>query len=584
MAVGDKVAAYFRVMAVMRVFLILACLSAIVETQAQQGIRTGLRSPLDIPLNLSGNFGEFRSNHFHTGLDIKTQGKEGLKVYASQAGAVSRVKVGPYGFGNALYIDHPNGLTTVYAHLQSFSPKIDSLLEAEQYRLQTWEIEWYPEPNTLFVDSSEVIGRSGNSGSSGGPHLHYEIRETATEFPLNPLLWDFEIADHQAPMIKGLYVIPVSDTSEVAGGSQEMYIAAVNTTGKVTLQQKGVIDVSGPIGLGIHTIDVLDGNSNLCGIYSIVMSLDGEEVYKQEMDILDFSANRFLNAHALYPAFKKNKSSVHKTYRLPYNRLPIYKTIRDNGQIELQDDQVHTLAVEVKDVHGNKSSCSINIRRVRRKAQSAQSDLAPRGVKVFKYDSVNTLRTDSCNIYMPEGRLYDDADVWIAPRKGDASLYSMLYEIGDRMTPLQDTYVLKIKTREVAPGKEDKLVIMRYDGSKYISLGGAYKLGWMILDIKEFGVFCVGIDDISPTIKQREFVLPKTGTKAQISFNISDNLSGISRYEAKADGEWVRMHWDPKRAFLWYDASDGKITAHTKRFELKVWDERGNVREWTNAP
>ena len=571
-------------MAVMRVFLILACLSAIVETQAQQGIRTGLSSPLDIPLNLSGNFGEFRSNHFHTGLDIKTQGKEGLKVYASQRGTVSRVKVGPYGFGNALYIDHPNGLTTVYAHLQSFSPKIDSLLEAEQYRLQTWEIEWYPEPNTLFVDSSEVIGRSGNSGSSGGPHLHYEIRETATEFPLNPLLWDFEIADHQAPMIKGLYVIPVSDSSEVAGGSQEMYIAAVNTTGKVTLQQKGVIDVSGPIGLGIHTIDVLDGNSNLCGIYSIVMSLDGEEVYKQEMDILDFSANRFLNAHALYPAFKKNKSSVHKTYRLPYNRLPIYKTIRDNGQIELQDDQVHTLAVEVKDVHGNKSSCSINIRRVRRKAQSAQSDLAPRGVKVFKYDSVNTLRTDSCNIYMPEGRLYDDADVWIAPRKGDTSLYSMLYEIGDRMTPLQDTYVLKIKTREVAPGKEDKLLIMRYDGSKYISMGGAYKLGWMILDVKEFGVFCVGIDDISPTIKQREFVLPKTGTKAQISFNISDNLSGISRYEAKADGEWVRMHWDPKRAFLWYDASDGKITAHTKRFELKVWDERGNVREWTNAP
>lgn len=564
----------------MRLLILVFLLSAILESRAQQGTRFGFRSPLDIPLNLSGNFGEFRSNHFHTGIDIKTQGKEGLKVYATQAGVVSRIRVGPYGFGNALYIDHPNGMTTVYGHLQSFSPKIDSMLVREQYRQKKWDIDWYPGGVILPVDSAEVIGRSGNSGSSGGPHLHYEIRETATEFPLNPLLWDLPIEDHQAPVVKGLYIIPVTDSSEVNGSKHDLFLESEKTTGKITFKQKSVIDVAGPIGIGVHTIDVLDGNSNLCGIYSIELTLDGEVIYFQEMDRLDFKANRFMNAHALYPAFKKNRSSVHKTYRLPYNRLPIYKTIRNNGQIELSDDKIHLLGVVVKDVHGNESNTSINIRRVRRRAKMIDGEIAPSGVKKFKYDVVNTLRTDSCNIYMPEGRLYDDTDVWIAPRQGGSELYSMLYEIADRRIPVHDTYVLKIKAREVVSGKEEKLVVLRYDGSKYVAIGGEYKLGWMIVEPKEFGVYCIGMDDQSPSIKEREFILPKSGTGAKISFTISDDLSGISGYEAFADGQWVRMQWDPKRALLWYDSSDGIVTSTTKIFELRVWDDRGNVREW----
>jgi hypothetical protein len=297
------------------------------------------------------------------------------------------------------------------------------------------------------------------------------------------------------------------------------------------------------------------------------------------MDELDFSTNRFINAHADYAAFKKEKSSIHRTFRLPYNDLPIYKTIQNDGRIFLTDDDTHSLRFEVYDISGNCSMGSVRIRRVRREERKEMTYKQMES-ELCRYNEVNAVRRDSCIAYIPIGRLYDDAMIHIGERTSEPGYYSNIYEIGDRLIPLQDKITIRIRSKEVEKGKEDKLVLLRETGGKYAAQGGEYKLGWVSAEVKEFGNYVIGFDDIPPSIKKQAFELPGSASKGQIRFTISDNLSGIQRFEAYADGKWVRMQWDPKRSLLWYSMKDGIVTKDTKGFVLRVWDERGNMSEW----
>ncbi len=578
---GTKLALYFRKMG-MKSIIVSGCMLLIgMVGFAQHATYSGYRSPLDIPLNLSGNFGEFRSNHFHSGIDIKTQGREGLSVYAIASGKVSRVKISAYGYGNAIYIDHPDGNTSVYAHLGKLSPKIDAFVKAAQYELESWEVDLYPGPNELLVDSSEVIGWSGNSGSSGGPHLHFEIRQTDTEFPLNPLLWDFDVDDHRAPLLNGIQITPLTDTSAVSGASKKRYFATKNATGKSSLQRTAPIEVYGPIGIGAHTLDLLDNNSNKCGIYEMSLFLDDQLVFEQRIDALDFSTKRFMNAHADYRELKSKKRSIHRSFRLPFNELAIYKTIQNNGEIVLLDEEVHTVLLRVKDVHGNSSETSFKLKKGS-PLSSKNPELLPSGSKLFKYNQVNALRTDSCNVYMPEGRLYENAYVWITQVRGPSDALSGCYEIGDALTPVHEPYVVKIKIGDYPDSLQSKLFIMRYAPNKKRSYnrGGDFKLGWVTTRVKEFGNYYVAIDTTPPRIKLNTWVNSSL-TNKEVIFTISDDLSGIDKYEAYVDGKWIRMAYNYKRARLTYDMKDGVITADSKDFELKVWDERGNMKVYT---
>lgn len=579
---GTAVAFYFCTVRTKQAFLytcvaLLCCLNSF----AQHGTRSGYRSPLDIPLNLSGNFGEFRTNHFHSGLDIKTQGREGLEVHAIAAGKVSRINVSPYGYGNALYIDHPDGHTSVYAHLSKFSPEIEAFLKEAQYELESWEVELYPGPSELMVDSSEVIAWTGNSGSSGGPHLHFEIRQTDTEFPLNPLLWGFEVDDHRAPLLKGIQVTPLSDTSAIFSANAKQYFATTSATGKSKLIKSGPIEVYGPVGIGAHTLDLLDNNSNKCGIYEMSMRLDGELIFEQRIDQLDFATKRFINAHSDYREMKTEKRSIHRAFRLPFNELAIYKTIKADGMITIDDDAVHTVELEVKDVHGNASSVSFELKKGKPEPNTS-SALLPTGAKLFHYHQVNALRTDSCNVYMPEGRLYEDTYVWIEETRGPSFAESACYQVGDFLTPIHEPYILKIRFRDVPEELQSKLFIMRYtpDNGRSYNRGGDAKLGWVTSRVKEFGNYFVAIDTIPPSIRLNSWIRADRGNKT-ISFNIADDLSGIEKYEARVDGKWIRMAYDTRSARLTYDMDDNAIPADAKLFELKVWDERGNEQVYS---
>ena len=254
------------------------------------------RSPLEIPLNLSGNFGELRTNHFHAGIDIKTEQREGLNVVSAGDGFVSRIKVSPVGYGYALYIDHPNGYTTVYGHLQRYAAKIDDYLKTQQYDLESFSVDLYLQPGQLPVAKGELVGLSGNSGGSGGPHLHFEIRETATEKVLNPLLFGLQVKDKIPPSISSVWIVPMSDSSWVNAGRVPIALETKGGGLKTTTLPK----VYGDFGFAVTTIDMLDGNSNRCGIYRIEFFVDDLQVYGQRMDRLDFTTNRAMNERAYY--------------------------------------------------------------------------------------------------------------------------------------------------------------------------------------------------------------------------------------------------------------------------------------------
>lgn len=559
------------------IFFLFAAFATPAMLQAQHASRTGFRPPLDIPLNLSGNFGEFRNNHFHTGLDLKTQGREGLSVFAVTGGCVSRIRVGPYGYGNALYIDHPNGYTSVYAHLSVFSPEIEAYLRKAQYDLESWEVDLYPSPGSLCVDSSAVIAKTGNSGSSGGPHLHFEIRETETEWPVNPLLWDFPVADQRAPLVKGVVIAPRGINAFVEGSQRDQLFPTRASTGEINLLQGKAIEVHGPVGVGIHTIDLLDGNANVCGVYRIDVYVNDTLVYAQQIDRLDFATNRQLNAHADYPRFKRDKMSVHRTFRLPANRLPIYKTIRNNGVIELTQGQIAAIRVEVGDVHGNTTTLRFQLRGG--SPGRSEKSVWPEGTKLFRYDRRNFLQTDSCSVYMPEGVLYDDTPVWVSRvsgRPGRNNTFAVHFEIGNRYEPANDTFLVRLTPRALPEELTDKLLLLHYDPDKqrYSSRGGRFINGAVTAQVKEFGTYTLGLDTVPPVIR------PIRIDRNRLEYKISDDLSGVEEIRAEVNGCWIRMHYDPKRNLIWHDGKqDGVMSAESREVVLRVTDECRNVTE-----
>ena len=267
--------------------------------------------PLKVPLVLSGTFGELRSNHFHSGLDLKTQGKEGLDIHSSAAGYVSRIKISHYGYGKVLYIKHSNGYTTVYAHLQKFSPKIEAYVKAKQYAKESYTIELYPNNEELKVDKDEVVAISGNTGGSSGPHLHYEIRDPQSR-PMNPMLFGMEIEDTKKPIVNTVWLYPLNQEAHINGESAPYKL-------KTTLLEDGTLKTNpvfacGEIGVGVSTYDQQNGAKNKNGIYKINSSVNGTENFELEMKRFSFSETRYLNRLIDYGYFKENKSRITKLF------------------------------------------------------------------------------------------------------------------------------------------------------------------------------------------------------------------------------------------------------------------------------
>ena len=322
-------------------------------------IKHNLYAPLHIPLILSGNFAELRSNHFHTGLDIKTKGSEGYRIYAVDSGFVSRINISHWGYGKAIYVTHPNGYTSVYAHLSRFPDKIEKYLRKKQFENETETITVYPDSSDLLVSKEEIIAYSGNSGSSGGPHLHFEIRETETENAVNPLLFGFDVKDDIRPTVSNIKIYPL-ENGFINGKDIAKVYPTVGTSGEYRLKDNPIIEVDGEIGLGVHTIDKLNGAGNKCGIYTIELFVDGSRVFRQTMEKIDFFTNRYINAHKDYNEYHLKKRSFHKSFVSENNKLELYDGLINKGKLSFEDDTIHQLKYVIKDTYGNTSNCKFS--------------------------------------------------------------------------------------------------------------------------------------------------------------------------------------------------------------------------------
>ncbi|MBM72370.1 MAG: hypothetical protein CL847_06270 [Crocinitomicaceae bacterium] len=529
--------------------------------QAQNTLE--LIAPLDIPLILSGNFGEFRGSHFHTGIDIKTQGVEGFPVLAAADGKVERIKVSPWGYGNTLYIKHSDGSSTVYAHLQSFSPSIQDWVRVRQYKGRVFSIDLSPTVDFEFY-AGDTIGWSGNSGSSGGPHLHFEVRD-AQQHPVNPLHWDLPITDKIPPEVGDLKVIPID-----SNGLEKREIAVDAKAGDTTLVKACEVH------LGVWSIDRLDGASNVCGVYSIDVEVNGEQYFSCTIDTLDFAVNQDMNAHVYFSTWKGGRKSVHRFNKLPGDRLPIYDFLSEKN-LEIMVDSIMKVDVVCKDVNGNSRAKSYIL-----KGDDSLPEYICKGsessrivTKLATPYAVTDLRLEGVDVHIKRGALYDSEYVFLEV------FDSLEFEIGSWDVPLKKAIEVSYKLSAVMP--QDLWVARSVNDKGDVSGAIVCKqeVGRLDFKTKNMGRYKMERDTVPPRLLPKHSGTPVV-KNGDLIFHIDDAVSGVEKIEATMDGQWILLRWNPKKKEAIYKASDAVHEKGSKvKIEVVASDAVGLESKWS---
>ena len=530
--------------------------------------------PLDIPLRLSGTFGELRTNHFHSGIDLKTQQRTGLPVMAAAPGTVVRIKVSPYGFGKALYLQHPNGYTTVYAHLKEFAPVIEEYVRSQQYARQRFDIELFPEPGTFEFESGEVIALSGNSGGSGAPHLHFEVRDTRTEEIINPLLFGFSVSDSRHPDLYDLEVYEFEDEELVATHSRDLIRVS---TGEYALAGDEVIAVAHSPAFGIRTTDRLDGASNRNGVYSIELEIGGRRHYKFLMQRFAFAETRYINSHIDYGQKACCRRSINRLYLEPNNRFSAYVNTSAMSFPELIPDSTYEALIKVSDVAGNQSTLHFKLQYQPRK-EDPQLDKGERlPLSIFRYDQPNFFKKDNIEISLPEGSLYRHIPFFYNREEPCPDCYSFIHVLASEEIPVHRYYTLRIKPDESYDGDPQKLVIMSMKNGEPVDYeGGDWDGSHVVARTRQFGGFAVMADDDPPQAIPLGFSEGQSFGGSELRISIKDKLSGIDSYEVKIDGEWQLFEYDAKNDLITHDLSKSGLSSGEHVIDLLVRDEVGN--------
>jgi hypothetical protein len=562
---------YFKVITFLFVFFTINC-------RAQETIDSvNFRSPLTIPLILSGNFGELRPNHFHTGLDIKTGNVIGKKVVSIEAGYVSRIAYSHYGYGRVLYIDHSNGYTSVYAHLSKFSSKIAKRVTEIERENESETFNVYLDSTDLVLTKGELIGLSGSSGSSYAPHLHFEIRETVSEHPVNPLLFGFKITDNIKPDVKGIKFYPLSNNATVNGVHKELYVKTTRiSSGNYKLITN--IKAHGKIGLGAHATDRLNGAGNVCGVYNLDLYCNNKKIFNHNLKFMDFDVNRYINHHKDYNEYHKQRRNIHKNYIKGNNKLPIYGVKNNNGIIDIRTDSVYKMNYNIKDAYGNTSRLNFNIKGDKAPAVLHKED-TKKCVRYFNYDESNYFDTTNFNVLMAENTLYDDQCITYSVKK-EVTLLSDIHVLNTKNIPVHHYYKLQIKPNKTFDSiKNSKLIIVEINkkGNR-VNRKGEFVDGYVSTRVREYGKYAVSIDTVKPFVRLRtnKKYLNTLKKTSKIEFTISDNLSGINTYKVYIDNKWVLSNYNRRNGRLKVDFKNTSLAKGKHTIKVLVTDERGN--------
>lgn len=550
-------------------------------------------APLRIPLLLSGSFAEMRSNHFHGGLDIKTQGHAGYGVHAAADGWISRIAVSSGGYGNALYVSHPNGYVTVYAHLDRFAAPVAAYIKALQYDQESFEVQSFPSQDQFPVTKGQQIAWSGNSGSSAGPHLHFEVRDGRTSEPVNPALWGFDIPDTTPPRIYRFKVYAKGPASiirlrdKMSGGwrtvgpGEDAFIELIRQGDGIVLQRVDRIEANGPIAFGVQTHDFHEGSNNLLGQFRIDLKVDGQTLFHSELERFSFDQTRYLNAHVDYAERRSSGRWVQRSHVLPGNELPMYESM-NGGILDVEDGRTYALEYTVEDVFGNTAGFSFDVHGIPPGTARLPD---PPEVHVMHHDEPFTWRGSDFTLRAPAGTVYDDIVLEpssTAPPSSSRPVFSNRIRIHHPDEPIHYRYQLSVRADDLPMELRDKATLGMVSSRGNISWAGGSWDGWGVTSsLRTFGEFVITVDTEPPSIRPLNISSGKDMSRSgEIRFRIRDDFSGISGYRGTINGAWVLFEYDAKYALLRHRL-DGTLGPGSHDVRLEVTDNKGNVSNVT---
>lgn len=522
------------------------------------------RSPLNIPLALVANFGEIRPNHWHMGLDIRTQQRENLPVYAAADGYVSRILVEPAGFGQAIYITHPNGFTTLYAHLNAFYPPLQQRIKEEQYKQESWRINLQFSPGEFPVKKGDYIALSGNTGGSAGPHVHFEIRDTKTEKVLNPLLFGFPLADNVPPSVVRLAMYD---------GNRSTYQQSPQLLNLATIRNRVVQVYSTKVRFAVGATDRFTGSNNPNGIYATRVVVDGQVVSGFTLDNIGYNETRYINAQLDYPFAARGGAALQHLSPLPGAREVAYQAPKNEGLIYLTDNLPHNVIIEIEDAYRNTSRIAFEIQYSGSTTQAAavQADaivFAPNERNIFERDDFQLVTTDQT--------LYDTvaATYSAAPSAGGGNVSSLFHFLSAGI-PVHDSVTVRIKpSAEIEDEWKNCVLIKNVSGTRTVVEKAVWQKGWLTASFRQFGSYQAVLDKLPPNINN----LPANVSKAKkISFTPTDNFNVIKSFRAELDGKWLRFSNDKGKT--WVYTFDEQFPPGEHELKVRVEDAVGNVTE-----
>jgi hypothetical protein len=542
--------------------------------------------PLNIPMSVSGCFGDLRTNSLHFGIDFRTKSKTGFPVFATDSGYVSRIKIEPGGYGRAIYITHRNGWVSVYGHLEKLRGDLEQYCKIQQYNQMQFGVDLFPGKDSILINRGDTIGLSGNAGASTGPHLHFEFRDEKKQIPVNIFRYfNFPVQDTVAPVIEKLWVYPKGDLSQVNCLPYKAEYPVIYKNDSASLENNQILYGWRNVAFGIEVYDPGDKTNNKTGVYSIDLWDNDSLIFNQTFDKFSFSEQRYVNSMIDYEYFISTFKRINKLFIQPNNKLSIYKKNKNNGIVSVTDTLKHIMKIVVKDANQNKTELIFTLKGDSSSLPLPVPDTSTIGdSKKILCQSDQVYTGKNIKVFFSPNSLYEDLKFQHNIILQIDGLYSDIHQIHNKYTPIHQYITLRITPNNLPEFLKDKAVIAYMDKKKPVWGNGNYKNGYVETYIRQFGDYAITVDTIAPIIKPLFKVKKYLNFKNenQIAFKITDNLSGIYTYQGFIDGNWSLFEYDAKQDLIYYIFDKERMTfGSNHQLLLLVTDAKENCSEYS---